>query len=122
MTTSELEQLFQSARYTANSAFSFARLEMESLVDTGNAVPIGIALQAPTGMTFQSFAVYAPDNPVSRVLVLRLGQPQASYRFEIRIRLGASQNVWLVATLADGRIMGMSVSTVLTSSACFDAS
>lgn len=122
MTNADLLQLFSSASYIANSAASFARLELESLVDTGTAVPIGIALQAPSGMAFQSFVIYAPDNPVSRVMQLKLGAPQPSYRFEVRIRLGASQDVWLVATLSDGRIMGMFAPTVLTSSACFDAS
>lgn len=122
MNTPELEQLFKGTRYAANSATSFARLELESLVDTGNAVPIGIALQAPSGTAFQSFSIYAPGNPVSRVMQLRLGAPQSSYRFEVRIRLGASQDVWLIATLSDGRVMGMFSPTVLTSSACFDAS
>jgi predicted secreted protein len=122
MTTPELERLFQSARYTANTAAVFARLELESLVDTGTAVPIGVALQAPPSMTFKTFDIYAPDNPVSRVIQLHLGEPQSSYRFEVRIRLGASQDVWLVATLQDGRVMGMSAPTVITSSACFDAS
>jgi predicted secreted protein len=122
MTTPELALLFQSARYLVNTETAFARLELESLVDTGNAVPIGIALQVPPSMAFKSFDIFAPDNPVSRVCQMRLGTGQPSYRFEVRIRLGISQDVWLVATLEDGRVMGMRQSTVLTSSACFDAS
>ncbi|MDI9334178.1 MAG: thiosulfate oxidation carrier protein SoxY [Cytophagales bacterium] len=122
MTTLELQMLFKQPSYLANTAGSFARLELEPLVDTGNAVPIGIALQAPPSQAFQSFAVFAPDNPVSRCLQLTLGAPQSSYRFEVRIRLGASQDVWLVARLTDGSVMGMFQPTVLTSSACFDAS
>ena len=122
MTTSELQSLFKSPRYLANSAGSFARLELEPLVDTGNAVPIGIALQAPVGKAFQSFEVLAPDNPVSRCFQISLSVPQPNYRFEVRIRLGASQDVWLVAKLSDGTVMGMFQPTVLTSSACFDAS
>lgn len=122
MTTAELEQLFKSTRFAANSAASFARLELEPLVDTGTAVPIGVALEAPAGMAFKAFEVFAPDNPVPRVFQLKFGEPQKSYRFEVRIRLGASQDVWLVAQLTDGRIMGMLQPTVLTSSACFDAS
>jgi predicted secreted protein len=122
MTTAELQSLFKSARFAANSAASFARLELEPLVDTGNAVPIEIALQAPAGMAFQSFEVFAPDNPVPRVFKMTFGAPLANYRFEVRIRLGASQDVWLVATLEGGRVMGMWSPTVLTSSACFDAS
>jgi predicted secreted protein len=99
-----------------------AKLELEPLSDTGTAVPIGIKLQAPAGLNVVSFEVYAPDNPVSRVISVKLGTPQNSYRFDTRIRLGASQDVWLVATLSDGSLMGVKAPTVLTSSACFDAS
>jgi predicted secreted protein len=99
-----------------------AKLELEPLSDTGTAVPIGIKLQAPAGLNIVSFEVFAPDNPVSRVIKMKLGTPQNTYRFDTRIRLGASQDVWLVATLSDGTLMGTRAPTVLTSSACFDAS
>jgi predicted secreted protein len=99
-----------------------AKLELEPLSDTGTAVPIGIKLQAPAGLNVVSFEVYAPDNPVSRVISVKLGTPQNTYRFDTRIRLGASQDVWLVATLSDDSLMGVKAPTVLTSSACFDAS
>lgn len=122
MTTLELEQRLQSASYLANSASSFARLELEPLVDTGSAVPISVALQAPPTAAFQSFEIFAPDNPTPLVLAIKLGAPQTSYRFETRIRLGASQDVWLLATLTSGAVMGMKQPTVITSSACFDAS
>jgi sulfur-oxidizing protein SoxY len=101
---------------------SGATLELEPLSDTGNAVPIGIRLAAPVGLSIVSFEVFAPDNPVPQVLKVTLGAPQASTRLDTRIRLGASQEVWLVATLSDGSLMGAHAPTVLTSSACFDAS
>ncbi len=99
-----------------------AKLELEPLSDTGTAVPIGIKLQAPAGLNVVSFEVFAPDNPVARVIKIKLGTPQNAYRFDTRIRLGASQDVWLVATLSDGSLLGTHAPTVLTSSACFDAS
>ncbi len=99
-----------------------AKLELEPLSDTGTAVPIGIKLQAPAGLNVVSFEVFAPDNPVSRVIKIKLGTPQNLYRFDTRIRLGASQDVWLVVALSDGSLMGTRAPTVLTSSACFDAS
>jgi predicted secreted protein len=99
-----------------------AKLELEPLSDTGTAVPIGVKLQAPAGLSVVSFEVFAPDNPVSRVIKIKPGTPQNTYRLDTRIRLGASQEVWLVATLSDGTLMGSHMPTVLTSSACFDAS
>jgi predicted secreted protein len=99
-----------------------AKLALEPLSDTGNAVPIGINLQAPAGLNIVSFEVFAPDNPVPRLIKVKLNTPQNTYRFDTRIRLGASQDVWLVATLSDGSLLGTHAPTVLTSSACFDAS
>ena len=110
-----------SLRFRTNGADSGARLLLEPLVDTGNAVPIGILLKAPTGLLIVSFEVFAPENPVTRVLQLTFGKPQTQFQMEIRIRLGLAQDVWLVAKLSDGTLMGTHQPTVLTSSACFDA-
>lgn len=99
-----------------------AVLELEPLSDTGNAVPVGIRLQAPPGLMIESFELYAPENPVPLLISVVLGSPQSSYRFDTRIRLGASQDIWLVAKLSDGSLLGHHAPTVLTSSACFDAS
>ncbi len=101
---------------------SGAVLEMEPLSDTGNAIPIGLRLQAPVGLRIESFEVFAPDNPVPKILSVKLGVPLNSYQFDTRIRLAASQDVWLVARLSDGSLLGHHAPTVLTSSACFDAS
>jgi predicted secreted protein len=98
------------------------KLALEPLSDTGNAVPIALQLQAPTGLGIAFFEVFAPENPVSRVIKITLAKPPNQYRFDTRIRLGASQDVWVVATLSDGSLMGTHAPTVLTSSACFDAS
>ncbi|MGA8514600.1 MAG: thiosulfate oxidation carrier protein SoxY [Burkholderiaceae bacterium] len=99
-----------------------ARLEIEPLSDTGNAIPIGVRLQAPVGLTIESFEVFAPDNPVPQVIKIKLSTPQSSYSFDTRIRLGIGQDVWVVAKLSDGSLLGHFAPTVLTSSACFDAS
>jgi predicted secreted protein len=117
MKTPELERL----KFRPNTAVSGARLLLEPLSDTGNAVPIGVLLKAPEGLGIVSLKVFAPENPVSRVLQLRLHKPATRYQFDTRIRLGLAQDVWLVATLTDGSLMGTHQPTVLTSSACFDA-
>ena len=117
MKTSELEQL----KLRPNTLDSGARLVLEPLSDTGNAVPIGVLLKAPIGLHITSFEVFAPENPVTRVLRLSLGLPQTHFQFETRIRLGLAQDVWVIAKLTDGTLMGTHMPTVLTSSACFDA-
>ena len=118
MNTTELQALI----FLPNTPAGFARLDLAPLSDTGTAVPIGVDLKAPSGTMFTSLEIFAPDNPVSRVIKLTLVQPQTQYHFETRFRLGISQDVWLVARLSDGRLMGDRAPTVLTSSACFDVS
>jgi predicted secreted protein len=117
MKTPQLQRLV----FRTNTVDSGARLLLEPLVDTGTSVPIGILLKAPTGLLIQSFEVFAPENPVTRILKLTFGQPQLHFQLETRIRLGLAQDVWVVATLSDGTLMGTHQPTVLTSSACFDA-
>jgi predicted secreted protein len=82
---------------------------------------VGVKLQAPAGLTIASFALYAPENPEPRLIEVTIGE-QPNYQFDTRIRLGASQDIWLVATLSDGSLLGAHSYTVLTSSACFDGS
>ncbi len=98
-----------------------AVLDLAPLSDTGTAVPVGVQLQAPAGLTIASFELIAPENPVPRLIEVTVGA-QRQYAFETRIRLGASQDIWLVAKLSDGSLLGTHAYTVLTSSACFDGS
>lgn len=100
---------------------ALAVLDIAPLSDTGNAVPVAIKLQAPTGLSIASFALYAPENPEPRLIEVFTGAVNR-YSFETRIRLGASQDIWLIAKLSDGALLGVHEPTVLTSSACFDAS
>jgi predicted secreted protein len=121
MKTPELQRLV----FRTNSTDSGVRLLLEPLVDSGTSVPIAILLKSPSGLSIESFEVFAPENPITRVLQLTFnnafGKPQTQYQLETRIRLGLAQDVWVVAKLSDGTLMGTHQPTVLTSSACFDA-
>jgi predicted secreted protein len=98
-----------------------ASLDVAPLSDTGTSVPVGVKLQAPAGLTIASFELFAPDNPVAHLIEVIVGGA-AQYAFETRVRLGASQDIWLIAKLSDGSLLGTRAYTVLTSSACFDGS
>jgi predicted secreted protein len=97
-------------------------LDFPRLADTGASVPMQATIVAPPGLKIESIDVFLPENPSTRALKLRLIEPQARYTFTARLRLAASQNAWVVATLSDGSKRGASAPTVITSSACFDAS
>ncbi len=97
-------------------------LDFPRIADTGASVPIQATIVAPAGLKIESIDVFLPENPSTRAFKLRLIEPQAHYTFTARLRLAASQDVWVVATLSDGTKLGASAPTVITSSACFDAS
>jgi len=96
------------------------QIELDPLSDTGNAIPLGLRITAPAGLRITGFEIVAPDNPVPRVLQLRLSTPVPEYRFATRIRLNGSQAVWVLARFSDGSRHAASAATVVTSSACFD--
>ena len=97
-------------------------LDFPRLADTGASVPMQASIVAPAGLKIESIDVFLPENPSTRALKLRLIEPQARYTFTVRLRLAASQDAWVMATLSDGSKLGASAPTVITSSACFDAS
>jgi sulfur-oxidizing protein SoxY len=97
-------------------------LEFPSLADTGAAVPLQATINAPAGRKIDVIEVFLPENPNTRALRLKLVEPQARFVFSTRLRLAGSQDVWVVVTFTDGSRRGATAPTVVTSSACFDAS
>ena len=97
-------------------------LDFPRLADSGSSVSLSADIVAPAGLKIATIDVYLPDNPNTRAARLRLVEPQARYTFTTRLRLAASQDAWVVATLTDGSRLGASAPTIITSSACLDAS
>ena len=92
------------------------------LADTGNAVPLQANIQAPAGAHLKSIRVILPENPNPLALQLKLyGEPK-SYALNTRLRLAASQSVWVVASFSNGMERANSAPTVITSTACLDDS
>lgn len=97
-------------------------IDLARTPDSGASVPMQASINAPTGLKITGVEVFLPENPNTRALKLRLAEPQSQFVFSTRLRLAASQDVWVVATLSDGSKLGASAPTVITSSTCFDAS
>ena len=92
------------------------------LADTGNAVPFEAQITAPSGLHLKALKVILPENPNPLALQLKImGQP-AQYTLKTRLRLAASQSVWLVAVFNDGSERAHHAPTVITSTACLDDS
>ena len=97
-------------------------LDFPRLADTGASVPLSANIVAPAGLKIVGIEVFLPENPNTRALKIRLTEPQAHFALTTRLRLAASQDAWVVATLSDDSKLGASAPTVITSSTCFDAS
>ena len=97
-------------------------LDLARTPDSGASVPLQASINAPAGLKIVGVEVFLPENPNTRALKLRLAEPQSQFVFSTRLRLAASQDVWVVATLSDDSKLGARASTVITSSTCFDAS
>jgi sulfur-oxidizing protein SoxY len=97
-------------------------LVFPSLADTGNAVPLEAQITAPSGLHLRALKVILPENPNPVALHLKImGQP-LQYKLKTRLRLAASQSVWLVAVFNDGSERANHAPTVITSTACLDDS
>ena len=113
-----------SGQATSMSDMSSEGIELvfPRLADTGNAVPLQASVRAPEGTYIQSIRVILPENPNPVALQLKLhGEPQ-SYQLNTRLRLAASQSVWVVAAFGNGMARANSAPTVITSTACLDDS
>jgi sulfur-oxidizing protein SoxY len=97
-------------------------LDFPSLADTGAAIPLQVIVVAPRGTRIETIEVFLPENPNTRALKLKMPEPPEKFDFTTRLRLAGSQDVWVVVTYSDGSQRGSSAPTVVTSSACFDAS
>ena len=92
------------------------------LADTGNAVPVQAHITAPSGLHLTQLKVMLPENPNPLALQLKILSQPRQYQFSTRLRLAASQSVWVVATFSDGSERANSAPTIITSTACLDES
>ncbi len=92
------------------------------LADTGNAVPLEALITAPSGLHLKALKVILPENPNPEALHLKIMDQPVQFRLKTRLRLAASQSVWLVAYFNDGSERANHAPTVITSTACLDDS
>jgi sulfur-oxidizing protein SoxY len=95
-------------------------LGLPALADTGNAVPLDARIQAPQGLILSKLEIILPENPNPVALTLQWPVPTERFVLGTRLRLAASQSVWVVVTYSDGSQRARSAATVVTSTACLD--
>lgn len=96
-------------------------IEIASLVENGNAVPVTIAA-APSSpdVRVTGLALFNEKNPERDVVRARFGPAAGGARLSTRIRLATSQKLVAVAQQSDGTFRSATVDVVVTLAACIE--
>jgi sulfur-oxidizing protein SoxY len=96
------------------------RLEMPTLVENGNSVPVTVSVDSP--MTADdhvaTIALFNERNPLPDIAQFHLGPRAGQAWVSTRIRLGDTQTIVAVAKLRDGSAWSASAELIVTLPAC----
>ncbi|MBV8746529.1 MAG: SoxY-related AACIE arm protein [Xanthobacteraceae bacterium] len=97
-------------------------LDIASLVENGNAVPMTVAVESP--MTASNYVkaihVFNEKNPQPNIISIHLGPRAGKARISTRIRLADSQRVVAIAQMSDGSVWSDEVNVIVTLAACVE--
>jgi sulfur-oxidizing protein SoxY len=98
------------------------KLEIEPLVENGNAVPITVTVESPMTAAehVKQIAVFNQKNPQHDVIVATLTPAMLQARLATRIRLATTQQLVAVARLSDGSLWTHTVEVIVTLAACLE--
>jgi sulfur-oxidizing protein SoxY len=100
------------------------KIDLPPLVENGNAVPLGIAVESP--MTdadhVKSIHVFTEKNPQPNVIGIQIGPRAGTANVSTRMRLADTQLVVVVAEMSDGTFWRDEVEVIVTMAACLEES
>ncbi len=98
------------------------RLDVASLVDNGNAVPLTVSVDSPMTASdhVAEIAIFNERNPQVDVAKFTLGPRAGKAEVSTRIRLATSQKLVAVARMSDGGFWSGSASMIVTLAACVE--
>src|SRR6266404_695458 len=100
------------------------RLELPTLADNGQAVPMRLTMAGPfaPGSALKSIHLYSEVNPVPEMAVFEFPSPPPKVEIDSRVRLAGSQRVVAVAVMSDDTLFAAVADVVVTIAACLDGS
>ncbi len=100
------------------------RLELPTLADNGQAVPMRLTMAGPfaSGAALQAIHLFSEVNPVPEMAVFEFPSPPPKVEIDTRIRLAGSQHVVAVAVMGDGALFAAATEVIVTVAACLDGS
>ncbi len=98
-------------------------LEVQPLVENGNAVPIRVRIDSPMTPAdhVQEIVVFNERNPQRDLVRAAFGPASGRAQLDTRIRLATSQRLVALARLSDGSQWSANVDVVVTLAACIEA-
>jgi sulfur-oxidizing protein SoxY len=97
-------------------------LDIPSLVENGNTVPMTVSVESPMTATdyVKSIHVFNEKNPQPNVISIHLGPRAGKATIATRIRLADSQKVVAIAQMSDGSVWSGQVDVIVTLAACVE--
>lgn len=121
-TTGELAAAIKA--YTGNAPLreGKVKLEMDTLVENGNAVPLTVSVDSPMSAAdhVKTIAIFNERNPQREVASFTLGPRSGQARVSTRIRLVTSQKLVAVAQMNDGAFWSANVDVIVTLAGCVE--
>jgi sulfur-oxidizing protein SoxY len=98
------------------------RLDVPSLVENGNAVPLTVTIESPMTEADHVTAIHVVNekNPQPHVISVMLGPRAGHAKLSTRIKLADSQRVTALAEMSDGSFWTASADVIVTLAACVE--
>jgi sulfur-oxidizing protein SoxY len=97
-------------------------LDIPSLVENGNTVPLTVAVDSP--MTdadhVKTIHIFNEKNPQPHVITIALGPRAGKARVATRIKLADTQQIVAIAEMSDGSFWTASADVIVTIAACIE--
>jgi sulfur-oxidizing protein SoxY len=100
------------------------KLELPTLADNGNSVPMTVRVEGPMSAAEHVRAIHliSEKNPVRAMASFRLGADSGRAEIGTRIRLNGSQRIVAIAELSDGSFWSDAVDIEVREAACTEGS
>jgi sulfur-oxidizing protein SoxY len=97
-------------------------LDIPSLVENGNAVPLSLSVDSPMSASdhVKGIHIVNEKNPQPQVISVALGPRAGRARLATRIKLADSQKVVAIAEMSDGSFWTASADVIVTLAACIE--
>ena len=121
-TPQAMQQAIRNIVGEANLQHGRVTIEVPSLVENGNAVPVTVSVDSPMSEADRVVAIHIVNekNPQPHVISAHLGPRIGRARLSSRIKLADSQRIVAIAEMKDGSFWSESADVIVTIAACVE--